>query len=134
MTTLLSGVLRGGSWTPSSSVAATWRRSPAGLQDSKSNALSSLPSCTPFANGPSDTPEEILTRIGGGKFSVSGGNWDTISDMAKVRFDIHLRYVKGLRSSTASCREASLKQVGEGGQKREEKTSSVAPTPCVPPP
>ncbi|NXX55420.1 KS6AA kinase, partial [Scopus umbretta] len=49
----------------------------------KSNALSSLPSCTPFANGPSDTPEEILTRIGGGKFSISGGNWDTISDMAK---------------------------------------------------
>ncbi|KFP86002.1 Ribosomal protein S6 kinase 2 alpha, partial [Acanthisitta chloris] len=46
-------------------------------------ALSSLPSCTPFANGPSDTPEEILTRIGGGKFSISGGNWDTISDMAK---------------------------------------------------
>uniref|UniRef100_A0A803V4G0 Ribosomal protein S6 kinase n=1 Tax=Ficedula albicollis TaxID=59894 RepID=A0A803V4G0_FICAL len=50
---------------------------------SKSWALSSLPSCTPFANGPSDTPEEILTRIGGGKFSISGGNWDTISDMAK---------------------------------------------------
>uniref|UniRef100_A0A8C5UIF4 non-specific serine/threonine protein kinase n=1 Tax=Malurus cyaneus samueli TaxID=2593467 RepID=A0A8C5UIF4_9PASS len=48
-----------------------------------SQALSSLPSCTPFANGPSDTPEEILTRIGGGKFSISGGNWDTISDMAK---------------------------------------------------
>ncbi|NXP34225.1 KS6AA kinase, partial [Leiothrix lutea] len=46
-------------------------------------ALSSLPSCTPFANGPNDTPEEILTRIGGGKFSISGGNWDTISDMAK---------------------------------------------------
>ncbi|XP_075029610.1 ribosomal protein S6 kinase alpha-1 isoform X1 [Calonectris borealis] len=42
-----------------------------------------LAGCTPFANGPSDTPEEILTRIGGGKFSVSGGNWDTISDMAK---------------------------------------------------
>ncbi|XP_053854684.1 ribosomal protein S6 kinase alpha-1 isoform X4 [Vidua macroura] len=42
-----------------------------------------LAGCTPFANGPSDTPEEILTRIGGGKFSISGGNWDTISDMAK---------------------------------------------------
>ncbi|KAK2518694.1 Rps6ka1 [Columba guinea] len=42
-----------------------------------------LAGCTPFANGPSDTPEEILSRIGGGKFSVSGGNWDTISDMAK---------------------------------------------------
>ncbi|NXY77222.1 KS6AA kinase, partial [Glareola pratincola] len=49
----------------------------------KWNALSSVLSSTPFANGPSDTPEEILTRIGRGKFSVSGGNWDTISDMAK---------------------------------------------------
>ncbi|XP_060640473.1 ribosomal protein S6 kinase alpha-1 isoform X1 [Anolis sagrei] len=38
---------------------------------------------TPFANGPSDTPEEILTRIGGGKFSLKGGNWDTVSEAAK---------------------------------------------------
>ncbi|PKU34209.1 ribosomal protein s6 kinase alpha-1 [Limosa lapponica baueri] len=42
-----------------------------------------LAGSTPFANGPSDTPEEILTRIGRGKFSISGGNWDTISDTAK---------------------------------------------------
>lgn len=39
---------------------------------------------TPFANGPNDTPEEILLRIGNGKFSLSGGNWDSISDGAKV--------------------------------------------------
>ncbi|KAH1165215.1 hypothetical protein KIL84_022774 [Mauremys mutica] len=39
---------------------------------------------TPFANGPNDTPEEILLRIGSGKFSLSGGNWDTVSDAAKV--------------------------------------------------
>ncbi|XP_032243747.1 ribosomal protein S6 kinase alpha-6 isoform X3 [Phoca vitulina] len=38
---------------------------------------------TPFANGPNDTPEEILLRIGNGKFSLSGGNWDNISDGAK---------------------------------------------------
>ncbi|XP_020838863.1 ribosomal protein S6 kinase alpha-1 isoform X2 [Phascolarctos cinereus] len=38
---------------------------------------------TPFANGPSDTPEEILTRIGGGKFTLSGGNWNMISETAK---------------------------------------------------
>lgn len=44
----------------------------------------SLPSYTPFANGPNDTPEEILVRIGSGKFSLSGGNWDTVSDAAKV--------------------------------------------------
>lgn len=41
-------------------------------------------SYTPFANGPNDTPEEILVRIGSGKFSLSGGNWDTVSDAAKV--------------------------------------------------
>ncbi|XP_004603531.1 ribosomal protein S6 kinase alpha-1 [Sorex araneus] len=38
---------------------------------------------TPFANGPSDTPEEILTRIGSGKFTLCGGNWNTISETAK---------------------------------------------------
>ncbi|XP_036082736.1 ribosomal protein S6 kinase alpha-6 isoform X2 [Rousettus aegyptiacus] len=38
---------------------------------------------TPFANGPDDTPEEILLRIGNGKFSLSGGNWENISDGAK---------------------------------------------------
>ncbi|XP_018604860.1 ribosomal protein S6 kinase alpha-2 [Scleropages formosus] len=38
---------------------------------------------TPFANGPDDTPEEILARIGSGKYALSGGNWDTVSDMAK---------------------------------------------------
>ncbi|XP_070620359.1 ribosomal protein S6 kinase alpha-1 isoform X2 [Erythrolamprus reginae] len=38
---------------------------------------------TPFANGPSDTPEEILVRIGSGKFSLEEGNWTTISDSAK---------------------------------------------------
>jgi len=44
----------------------------------------SFNSYTPFANGPNDTPEEILVRIGSGKFSLSGGNWDTVSDAAKV--------------------------------------------------
>ncbi|NWU81371.1 KS6A3 kinase, partial [Onychorhynchus coronatus] len=39
---------------------------------------------TPFANGPDDTPEEILARIGSGKFSLSGGYWNTVSDTAKA--------------------------------------------------
>ncbi|NXT32895.1 KS6A3 kinase, partial [Pelecanoides urinatrix] len=39
---------------------------------------------TPFANGPDDTPEEILARIGSGKFSLSGGYWNTVSDIAKA--------------------------------------------------
>ncbi|TMS21197.1 Ribosomal protein S6 kinase alpha-1 [Larimichthys crocea] len=38
---------------------------------------------TPFANGPEDTPNEILNRIGNGSFSLTGGNWDTVSDAAK---------------------------------------------------
>ncbi|XP_017523542.1 ribosomal protein S6 kinase alpha-6 isoform X2 [Manis javanica] len=53
---------------------------------------------TPFANGPNDTPEEILLHIGNGKFSLSGGNWDHISDGAKdllshmLHMDPHQRY------------------------------------------
>ncbi|XP_059534438.1 ribosomal protein S6 kinase alpha-6 isoform X3 [Myotis daubentonii] len=53
---------------------------------------------TPFANGPNDTPEEILLRIGNGKLSLSGGNWDNISDGAKdllshmLHMDPHQRY------------------------------------------
>ncbi|KFO97693.1 Ribosomal protein S6 kinase alpha-3, partial [Calypte anna] len=44
---------------------------------------------TPFANGPDDTPEEILARIGSGKFSLSGGYWNTVSETAKAsRFDL----------------------------------------------
>uniref|UniRef100_A0AAQ4RI44 non-specific serine/threonine protein kinase n=1 Tax=Gasterosteus aculeatus aculeatus TaxID=481459 RepID=A0AAQ4RI44_GASAC len=38
---------------------------------------------TPFANGPEDTPNEILNRIGNGHFSLTGVNWDTVSDAAK---------------------------------------------------
>lgn len=43
-----------------------------------------LCSFTPFANGPEDTPEEILARIGSGKFSLSGGYWTSVSNEAKV--------------------------------------------------
>lgn len=39
---------------------------------------------TPFANGPEDTPEEILARIGSGKFSLTGGYWNSVSLEAKV--------------------------------------------------
>ncbi|XP_056593795.1 ribosomal protein S6 kinase alpha-3 isoform X7 [Triplophysa dalaica] len=38
---------------------------------------------TPFANGPEDTPEEILARIGSGKFSLTGGYWNSVSSEAK---------------------------------------------------
>ncbi|XP_067863018.1 ribosomal protein S6 kinase alpha-2-like isoform X2 [Heptranchias perlo] len=38
---------------------------------------------TPFANGPDDTPGEILARIGSGHYSLQGGNWDRASPTAK---------------------------------------------------
>jgi ribosomal protein S6 kinase alpha-1/2/3/6 len=38
---------------------------------------------TPFANGPNDTPGDILVRIGEGKFPLTGGNWDSVSPLAK---------------------------------------------------
>ncbi|XP_041089769.1 ribosomal protein S6 kinase alpha-1 isoform X2 [Polyodon spathula] len=38
---------------------------------------------TPFANGPDDTPDEILSRIGSGHFNIKGGNWDTVSEAAR---------------------------------------------------
>uniref|UniRef100_A0A674J5E9 Ribosomal protein S6 kinase n=1 Tax=Terrapene triunguis TaxID=2587831 RepID=A0A674J5E9_9SAUR len=68
---------------------------------------------TPFANGPNDTPEEILLRIGSGKFSLSGGNWDTVSDAAKdllshmLHVDPHQRYTaeQVLKHSWIACRD-----------------------------
>ena len=38
---------------------------------------------TPFATGPEDTPKKILSRIGEGKISLTGGNWDSVSQSAK---------------------------------------------------
>uniref|UniRef100_A0A670Y656 Ribosomal protein S6 kinase n=2 Tax=Pseudonaja textilis TaxID=8673 RepID=A0A670Y656_PSETE len=68
---------------------------------------------TPFANGPNDTPEEILLRIGSGKFSLNGGNWDTVSDAAKdllshmLHVDPHQRYTaeQVLKHSWIACRD-----------------------------
>ncbi|XP_018085436.1 ribosomal protein S6 kinase alpha-6 isoform X1 [Xenopus laevis] len=68
---------------------------------------------TPFANGPNDTPEEILLRIGSGNFSLSGGNWDPVSDAAKdllshmLHVDPHQRYTaeKVLKHSWIACRD-----------------------------
>uniref|UniRef100_A0A4W6G285 non-specific serine/threonine protein kinase n=1 Tax=Lates calcarifer TaxID=8187 RepID=A0A4W6G285_LATCA len=56
---------------------------------------------TPFANGPEDTPEEILARIGSGKFSLSGGYWTSVSTEAKdlvskmLHVDPHQRLTAG---------------------------------------
>uniref|UniRef100_A0A3B1JTD8 Ribosomal protein S6 kinase a, polypeptide 3a n=1 Tax=Astyanax mexicanus TaxID=7994 RepID=A0A3B1JTD8_ASTMX len=56
---------------------------------------------TPFANGPEDTPEEILARIGSGKFSLTGGYWNSVSNGAKdlvskmLHVDPHRRLTGG---------------------------------------
>uniref|UniRef100_A0A8D0B2P5 non-specific serine/threonine protein kinase n=1 Tax=Sander lucioperca TaxID=283035 RepID=A0A8D0B2P5_SANLU len=56
---------------------------------------------TPFANGPEDTPEEILARIGSGKFSLTGGYWNSVSAEAKdlvskmLHVDPHRRLTAG---------------------------------------
>ncbi|CAI8017761.1 Ribosomal protein S6 kinase alpha-3 [Geodia barretti] len=42
-----------------------------------------LAGSTPFATGPEDTAEDILARIGEGKISLTGGNWNSISSAAK---------------------------------------------------
>uniref|UniRef100_A0A4W6CDL6 non-specific serine/threonine protein kinase n=1 Tax=Lates calcarifer TaxID=8187 RepID=A0A4W6CDL6_LATCA len=38
---------------------------------------------SPFASSSEDTAEEILAQIGSGKFIITGGNWDLVSDAAK---------------------------------------------------
>jgi len=38
---------------------------------------------TPFANGPDDTPSDILKRIETGKFNMTKENWKSVSDVAK---------------------------------------------------
>uniref|UniRef100_A0A8B9C0K7 Ribosomal protein S6 kinase n=1 Tax=Anser brachyrhynchus TaxID=132585 RepID=A0A8B9C0K7_9AVES len=56
---------------------------------------------------------EILVRIGSGKFSLSGGNWDTVSDAAKdllshmLHVDPHQRYTaeQVLKHSWIACRD-----------------------------
>ncbi|KAL5009638.1 hypothetical protein ScPMuIL_011943 [Solemya velum] len=47
---------------------------------------------TPFANGPNDTPNDILARIGEGKFMLAGGNWESVSPAAKelVQLMLHI--------------------------------------------
>ena len=43
-----------------------------------------LAGTAPFANGPSDSPEVILKRIGEGKLDLESGNWASVSREAKV--------------------------------------------------
>jgi hypothetical protein len=52
----------------------------------KTNVFKHFYRHTPFANGPNDTPNDILSRIGEGKFTLAGGNWDSVSAAAKVSY------------------------------------------------
>ncbi|XP_074601761.1 ribosomal protein S6 kinase II isoform X2 [Brevipalpus obovatus] len=38
---------------------------------------------TPFANGPADTPNSILGKVGKGEFDLKSGNWQRVSKTAK---------------------------------------------------
>ena len=40
---------------------------------------------TPFDITEEDTPEAVLKKLNGNKLKLSGGNWDLISNEAKVR-------------------------------------------------
>ena len=57
-----------------------------------------LADCNQFASGPNATPEEVLLHIGNGKFSLSGRNWNNISDRMKdllshiLHMDPHQQY------------------------------------------
>ena len=39
---------------------------------------------TPFATGPEDDTNRILTRINDGNISLTGGTWEGVTDLAKV--------------------------------------------------
>lgn len=39
---------------------------------------------TPFANGPAESPKEILRRIGESNLDLESGNWTSVSSEAKV--------------------------------------------------
>ena len=49
---------------------------------------------TPFANGPTDSPDEILKRINGSKFQLDSGHWASVSNDAKVSNDNNHRILR----------------------------------------
>ena len=54
-----------------------------GVGDAQCSVFVLVYSQTPFASGPDDSAEHILSRIGEGKVALSGGNWDVVSSAAK---------------------------------------------------
>lgn len=46
---------------------------------------------TPFATNENDSPQQILKRVGEGKYSLDGPNWSNISEQARnlVRHLLH---------------------------------------------
>jgi len=56
---------------------------------------------TPFANGPKDTPDEILRRIGECQYDLTSGNWKSVSEEAKdlVKRMLHVDPSKRLTTS-----------------------------------
>lgn len=60
-----------------------------------------LSGVTPFARSHTDTPEEILARIGEGKFDLTSGNWINVSPIAKdlVQRMLHVDPARRLRAA-----------------------------------
>jgi p90 ribosomal S6 kinase len=46
----------------------------------------------PFANSPTDSADEILQRIGEGKFQLDTGNWLSVSSEAKNLVQVNLNF------------------------------------------
>nr|XP_046919811.1 ribosomal protein S6 kinase 2 beta-like [Dermatophagoides farinae] len=59
-----------------------------------------LAGTTPFANGPTDAPEDVLMRVGSGKIDIESGNWTNISQLAKdlVANLLHMDPTKRLKA------------------------------------
>ena len=49
---------------------------------------------TPFDITEDDSPETVLKKLNGNKLKLSGGNWDHVSDEAKVFSFIVLSHFK----------------------------------------
>ncbi|TNN55139.1 Ribosomal protein S6 kinase alpha-2 [Liparis tanakae] len=63
---------------------------------------------SPFASSSEDTAEEILAQIGSGKFITKGGNWDLVSDAAKVQMFSFLGALSATYSALKRCAPAPV--------------------------
>uniref|UniRef100_A0A8C9Z212 non-specific serine/threonine protein kinase n=1 Tax=Sander lucioperca TaxID=283035 RepID=A0A8C9Z212_SANLU len=58
---------------------------------------------SPFASSTEETADEILAQIGSGKFIITGGNWDLVSDVAKI----HIKMVGALSATYSALKRCA---------------------------